>query len=300
MNLIKCYINQSNWLKAKPKKITVRGVLWHSTGANNTNLKRYIQPDDNAPDRDKLLNIIGKNPYNNDWNHINRDAGVSFFIGKLADGSVATIQCGPDDITQWGCGGSLNNTHIQFEKCEDGLNDKSYFDKVYKEARELTAYLCKKYNLNPESTFTYYRKTVPVIIDHAGSYKLGMGSNHADIGHWFRKYLGDNYLDAIRKDVQKELKGECEDMGCPYWKNGKCTKPAGGTTPAVPVKKIEKGSLVKITGTTYYNGKTIPQWVRNQKWYVLQINGDRVVIDENEAKTNHIMSAVSLNNLALA
>lgn len=34
--------------------MTVKGVLWHSTGANNPWLKRYVQPSDNASDRDKV------------------------------------------------------------------------------------------------------------------------------------------------------------------------------------------------------------------------------------------------------
>ena len=190
----------------------------------------------------------------------------------------------------------MNHTHIQFEICEDGLNDKTYFDKVYKEAVELTAYLCKKFGIDPNSTFSYYGKTVPAIIDHAGSHALGLGSNHADIGHWFRKFLGNNYLEIIRKDISKEM-GGCE-MSCPYWKDGKCTKPAE-PTPVVPSpsKKVEKGTLVQITGDYYYNGAKIPAWVKNQKWYVLQVGGDRVVIDENQAKTNHIMSAINLKDV---
>ena len=52
----------------------------------------------------------------------------------------------------WHCGrgknGSANDTHISFEICEDGLEDASYFKAVYQEAVELTAYLCKEYNLS--------------------------------------------------------------------------------------------------------------------------------------------------------
>ena len=71
------------------RKMTVVGVLWHDTGANNPNLKRYVQPSDNASDRAEWLNRLGKNQYNNDWNHIDREAGLNFWIGKLADGTVA-------------------------------------------------------------------------------------------------------------------------------------------------------------------------------------------------------------------
>lgn len=279
MNLIKCYMNNSTWLKQEHGTISVKGVLWHSTGANNTNIKRYVQPDDNATDRNELINKIGKNQYSNDWNHIEREAGVSFWIGKIADGSIATVQAGPDNIRQWGCGGSLNNTHIQFEICEDGLDDKSYFEKIYKEAVELTAYLCKKYNLNPLGAFTYNGKTVPVITDHAGSHKLGMGSNHGDVGHWFRKHLGNDYLNQIRNDVAKLLEVE---------------KPAINHIPS----EINVGDLCKITGKTYYGGSpSIPEWVLKQNWYVKKITGDRVVIDENEAKTNSINSPINIQDL---
>ena len=70
MKIIECFINQSNWLKQETRKIRPMGVLWHSTGANNTNIKRYVQPDDNAANRDELISIIAKNRYSNDWNHL--------------------------------------------------------------------------------------------------------------------------------------------------------------------------------------------------------------------------------------
>ena len=297
MRLIKCFMTQSTWLKANPSEIKVKGVLWHSTGANNPNLKRYVQPDDNVANKNELLNLIGLNKYGNDWNHIEREAGISFWIGKLADGSIATIQTGPDNIKQWGCGGSLNNTHIQFEICEDGLNDEKYFKAVYREAIELTAYICKKYGLNPLGSFTYNKKKVPVITDHQESHSLGMGSNHGDVKHWFKKYLGEDYLETIRKDVHAEMaedlgngtfkEGGCEEMGCPYWKNGKCTKD----------EEIKAGDLVEIIGSVYYNGKTIPSWVKSQKWFVHSLSGDRVVINKNEKGTNAIMSPVNKADL---
>lgn len=290
MRLIKCFMNQSTWLKSKPKEIKVKGFLIHSTGANNNTLKRYVQPDDNAANKNELLNLIGVNKYRNDWNHIERSAGVSFWIGKLADGSIATIQAGPDNVVQWGCGGTLNNTHIQVEICEDGLNDEKYFRAVYRETVELGAYICKKYGLKPLGTFTHNKKTVPVVIDHKGSHSLGMGSNHGDVAHWFRKYLGDNYLDTIRKDIEKEMKGDCEEMGCPYWKEGKCTKD-------IKIDEIKAGDLVEIVGSVYYNGKAIPSWVKSQRWFVHSISGDRVVINKNEKGTNAIMSPVNKKDL---
>ena len=47
---LQCMMTQSTCYKGT-KKMKVLGVLWHSTGVNNPNLKRYVQPDDNAPNK---------------------------------------------------------------------------------------------------------------------------------------------------------------------------------------------------------------------------------------------------------
>jgi hypothetical protein len=188
--------------------MTVLGVLWHSTGANNPNLKRYVQPSDNAADRAEWLEKLGRNAYGNDWNHITTEIGVNAFLGKLANGTITTVQTMPWNYRPWGCAGgskgSCNNGWIQFEICEDALNDKAYFDAVYKEACELTAYLCKLYNLNPHGTVTVNGVEVPVILCHADSYKLGMGSNHSDVYHWFNKY--GKTMANVRDDVAALMK----------------------------------------------------------------------------------------------
>ena len=57
---MKCMMTQSTCYKGT-KKMTVKGVLWHSTGANNPTLKRYVQPDDSAPDRAELLSNTPEN-----------------------------------------------------------------------------------------------------------------------------------------------------------------------------------------------------------------------------------------------
>lgn len=204
-----CMQTNSTCYKGTSKMI-VQGVLWHSTGANNPYIKRYVQPSDNASDRKKMLDLLGKNDYGNDWNHIYLKAGVNGFIGKLADGTVATVQTMPWDYSPWGCGAaykygpSCNNGWIQFEICEDGLEDEAYFNKVYTEACELTAYLCKMYDLDPQGTVNYKGKTVPVILCHADAHKLRLGSNHGDVLHWFKKH--GKTMDDVRVDVAKIMK----------------------------------------------------------------------------------------------
>ena len=292
MRLIKCYMTQSTWYKGAANG-TPKGVLWHSTGANNPNISRYVQPDDKAADRAAMIALIGKNKYGNDWNHIDRDAGVHAWIGKLADGSIATVEAGPYEKKAWGCGDkasrlkngwSLNETHIQFEICEGDLNDKEYFEKVYQEAVEYTAMLCKKYGWDPMGTFTYRGESIPVITDHAGSHAIGHGGNHGDVGHWFRRYLGSDYLNEIRRDVATQI--AFDELGT-------------AIEILTPKDTIKEGDLVKITGTKYYSGKTIPSWVKNQNWFVKSVSGDRAVIDKNEKGTNSICSPINVKDIAL-
>lgn len=175
-----CYIRNSG------TKWTPKGIMVHSTGANNPNLKRYVGPNDG---------LLGENTYKNYWNQYRPDGQqicCHAFIGKLADGSIATYQILPWECKGWNNGGSSNNTHIAFEICEDGLTDKSYFEAVYKEAVELCVYLCRKYDI-----------PVTEIIDHSEGYKKGIASNHGDVKHWFPKF--GKSMDTFRADVKAEL-----------------------------------------------------------------------------------------------
>ncbi len=113
----------------------------------------------------------------------------------------------PWDYRPWGCGsgskGSCNSGWMQFEICEDNLTNKEYFDAAYKEACEITAYYCKMYNIDPKGTVVHEGVTVPTILCHYDSYKLGLGSNHGDVDHWFKKH--GKTMDNVREDVAKLL-----------------------------------------------------------------------------------------------
>ena len=188
------------------------GILWHSTGANNPYLSRYVQPSDNDVNYKSLINTLGKNKYGNDWNHIYRTAGLNCWIGKLANDEVATVQTMPWNYRPWGCGagskGSCNDGWIQFEICEDNLNDKTYFNKVYQEACEITAYLCKMYNINPKGQVVRSGVNIPTILCHQDSARLGFGGNHSDVYHWFNKY--GKTMQDVRNDVAKLLEDKTE------------------------------------------------------------------------------------------
>ena len=187
MNLHELILTKNDCYKAG-KKITPKGVMVHSTGANNPNLKRYVGPDDG---------LLGVNKNGNHWNKPGTSKCVHAFVGKLADGSIATYQTLPWDHRGWHCGAAGNDTHISFEICEDGLADADYFGKVYREAVELTAFLCEKYKLDPLAD--------GVVICHAEAHDRGIASNHGDVLHWFPKH--GKSMDAFRADVKSAMGG---------------------------------------------------------------------------------------------
>ena len=237
-----CMMTQSTCYK-QTRKFTPKGILWHSTGANNPNLKRYVQPDDSDPKRAELLSLLGVNTAHNDWNHISYQAGLNFWIGKLADGTVAAVQTMPWDYRPWGCGsgskGSCNDTHIQFEICEDGLNDKAYFESCYKEACEMTAYQCKMFDIDPKGKISYNGVSVPTIIDHTGSNSIGLGSNHADVQHWFKRY--GKTMDNVRNDVAEMLaadKGSTTHAETKVTSAALCASDLTGLSPEDVIKRV--------------------------------------------------------------
>ena len=187
MNLHKLIFTKNRCYKAG-KRIKPKGIMVHSTGADNPNLKRYVGPDDG---------LLGVNKNGNHWNRAFYPGKCPHaFIGKLADGSIATYQVLPWDLRGWHSGsgkkGSANDTHISFEICEDSLTDPVYFAKVYKEAVELCAVLCKLYYLTEKN-----------IIDHAEGHDQGIASNHGDVEHWFKRY--GKSMDTFRADVKALL-----------------------------------------------------------------------------------------------
>lgn len=199
MNLLKCILTANDCYKAN-RTIAPKGVMVHSTGANNPTLRRYVQPLAGDADYDALIAKLGKNPNGNDWNRSGTNACVHAFIGKLVDGSVGTAQTLPWNWRGWHAGtgtsgGSANNTHISFEICEDDLKGEDYFQAVYREAVELTAYLCGQYGLDPLAD--------GVVICHAEGYRRGIASGHADVEHWFP--LHGETMDDFRADVAEEM-----------------------------------------------------------------------------------------------
>jgi uncharacterized protein YjdB len=156
--------------------IDPKGIVVHSTGANNPNVSAYVPS----------------------WNTAKpggREVCVHGFVGKDSKGKMVAYQVLPFEMACWGVGrgskGSYNYYpgYIQFECCEDGLTNKNYFNKVYNTATDYCAYLCLKYSLPVSS-----------IVSHAEACKKGYGSNHGDIDHWLKRF------GLTMKDFRKTVK----------------------------------------------------------------------------------------------
>lgn len=266
LNIIKAYAVK-NLCYIAAQKMIPQGIVVHSTGANNPTLKRYVDAVDE----------VGVNQYGNHWNTATpggRKVCVHAFIGYDKNKQIRVAEILPLDICCWGVGkgekGSYNTNpaYIQFEICEDGLKDKTYYQKAFAVAAEYCAELCRTYNISTDK-----------IAGHCEAYRLGYGSNHGDPEHWMKNF-GET-MDDFRKRVSEILKTN----------EGK--KENKEETVTVNTS-IEKGDLVSIApNATYYSGKSVPSWVKNQNWYVFNTPSvDRVVIDKNEKGTNSICSPI--------
>lgn len=298
------------------RKMTPKGIVVHSTGANNPNLKRYVQPDDG---------IIGKNDYSNDLNRSGQDVCVHAFIGKDKNGKVKCYQTLPFNYCCWGVGSgskgsyNYNPAYIQFEMCEDGLTDKTYCKAVYDKAVEFCAYICKTYNISTDN-----------IVSHHEAGKRGMGSSHVDPDNWWGKH--GYTMDGFRKSVKAKLsttnptaqtkpttstkeiyrvrkswngvksqigaysslenaKKACKTGYTVYNKDGKAvySKSVAST--------IKVGDTVKVkSGAKDYNGNSLAGFVYKTKYKVIEISGNRVVVGIN----GNVTAAVHKNNLMKA
>ncbi len=172
----RCYTN--------PVKIKVEKLVLHSLGVAQPNANVLIRS----------------------WDTAEAPVSVHAFI---MDNQI--IQTLPWDYKAWHVGsgskGSYNNCAIGVEICEpaghkynggtmigyDVVKNAEYFAAVYKNAVELFAHLCKEYNLDPLND----------IYCHSEVYKLGYGSNHADVMHWFPRH--GKSMDTFRAEVKAQM-----------------------------------------------------------------------------------------------
>lgn len=184
MKIIKSFLTQNDCYKAG-KKITVKGIMLHSVGCNQSSAEVFIKS----------------------WNR----SGLAKCVHAFIEPSGKVYQTLPWDMRGWHCGGSGNNTHIGVEMTEPACirytgrgsewidnnptETKKHVLATYKVAVELFAYLCEQFNLNPLQD--------GVIISHSEGHKKGIASNHGDVEHIWKKF--GLTMSQFRKDIKETM-----------------------------------------------------------------------------------------------
>lgn len=208
------------------KKLAPTGIVVHSTGCNNPNLKRYV----NAPAQ------LGKNVYKNWWG-----AGTSYeqeqygiphaAIGYDKNKIVKVAQVLPFEMRCWGCGsgknGSYNTSHIQFEICEDSLSNKAYFEAAFDLAARFCAELMRRYPAIKINN----------IVSHKEANARGYASAHGDPENWLSKF--GKSMSWFREKVR----GYCANTPA---------KPPVTPTKPVNVSNVKVGDIVQFKGGGVY------------------------------------------------
>ncbi len=168
MNLQKMILTNNDCYKAG-RTINPKGIMVHSTATPGVMAEEWFSR----------------------WNKPGIEVAVHAFVDH-------TVVCQhlPWLHRAWHCAAQGNNTHIAFEMCEpaDWKTNRTYFTACYQNAVELAAFLCREYDLSPQS-----------IISHKEGHAQGIASNHGDPEHWW-KYFGYD-MNRFRQDVTKMLAG---------------------------------------------------------------------------------------------
>lgn len=214
--------------------------------------------------------------------------GASSNYGVCTNGIALFVE---EKNRSW-CSSSEENDQraVTIETASDTTYPYAVRDNVYKNLLELVYDICKR---NGKDTLLWLGDK-----EKALNYNPKPNEMVLTVHRWFAAtscpgdylYNKQGEIARITTERLQADKGGCEEMGCPYWKNGKCMKD-------VKDDSIKAGDLVEIIGSAYYTGQAIPGWVKSQRWFVHSISGDRVVINKNEKGTNAIMSPVNKKDL---
>ncbi len=257
MELINSIVTENPCYSAG-KRIAVKGIVLHSVGCPQPSAEVFV----------KRFN--------------QKDAKVC--VHAFIDANTGKVyQTLPWDYKAWHCGGTANSTHIGVEMCEppcmkytggativcsDEAKAKEMVMGTLNSAAQLFASLCKQYGLDPLKD--------GVIISHKEGHDRGVASGHGDPDHLFRQLHMDYTMDDFRRAVAAILHGKTEETA----------------------ETICSGDIVSLAqDAAYYTGKAMPDWVKNDRWIVKSISGDRAVIDKNVDGTRAICSPVNVKYL---
>ena len=206
-----------------------------------------------------------------------RQASSNYGIG--VDGRVGLYV--EEKNRSWCSSSNANDQRaVTIECASDNTEPYAFKDVVYKRLIELCTDICKRNGKtkllwlgDKTKTLDYTPKSDEMVLTVHRWF-----ANKSCPGNWMYARMGD-----LASKVTAALGSE--------------VKPAD---PVKPTGTLHVGDLVTITGSTYYNGKAIPSWVKKLRWYVVEVSGDRAVINKDESGRYAIMSPVKTSALAVA
>ena len=206
-----------------------------------------------------------------------RQASSNYGIG--VDGRVGMYV--EEKNRSW-CSSSAANDQraITIECASDNTEPYAFKDVVYQRLIELCTDICRRNGKtkllwlgDKAKTLNYTPKSDEMVLTVHRWF-----ANKSCPGNWMYARMGD-----LASKVTAALGSEVKPV-----------------EQAKPTGTIKTGDLVTITGSTYYNGKAIPSWVKKLRWYVVEVSGDRAVINKDESGRYAIMSPVKTSALAVA
>ena len=209
-----------------------------------------------------------------------RQASSNYGIG--VDGRVGMYV--EEKNRSWCSSSNANDQRaVTIECASDTTEPYAFKDVVYSRLVELCTDICKR---NGKTKLLWLGDKTKTLNYTPASDEMVLTvhrwfANKSCPGNWMYARMGD-----LASKVTAALGGSAET--------------ATPTEQEESTATIKVGDLVTITGSTYYNGKTIPSWVKKLRWYVVEVSGDRAVINKDESGKYAIMSPVKTSALAVA
>ena len=178
------------------------------------------------------------------------------------------------------CSSSASNDHraITIEVASDTKEPYAVRDAAYQATIKLVADICKRNGIKKLVWSTNKKDR----INHLNGCNMTVHRDYAN------KSCPGTYLYDRQGDIAAKVNAILDADN----------KPSENPKPATSTVRV--GDSVKISSNaTYYSGKSIPGWVKNKAWIVLQVNGDRAVIDKSTDGKNAICSPINVKFLSV-
>ena len=250
--------------KTSPRNHKIDTITIHCTAGNSTakgilNLAHFVNYDSSA------------------------GASCNYAIGY--DGSIGL---GVEEKDRSWCTSNRENDHraITIEVSSSNVHPYAVNDAAYKALIDLLVDICQRNGI-PQLKW----KGDKSLIGHPEQQNM-------TVHRWFaNKACPGEYLYSRHAQIAGEVNARLGKTDISEPTTEPTSKPSDSSACEAT---FNVGDLVSLTDDAkFYNGTEVSTWVKNRRWYVKKINGDRVVIDKSEDGNHAINSPVHEKYLTL-